>query len=232
MKKNYIVFFTTVLALTALCAFWGCSSSDDDDGPSPLQAEEAGLGKEITLTPTQGVQVYKMEDGSPFTPPTGEVTVRPRSSKFNSNYAAAVEAVSRITSTGMLTLKLPEYTYWGDYTDDLLAEEGITADPPDVKIARVDNFKATTGGFRLDNNSINTTNGESWRGVSYIYADKDAIVTGVYEDQNGEGMPVSFYVNLILKEGWNSIIQSLSGSNATVVTHIPGAGYRWEAYAD
>jgi hypothetical protein len=224
MKKNYTIVFAAVTALIVLCAFWGCSSSDDDDGPSLPHAEEAGLG-DTEITVAAGVQVYKMEDGNPYVPGM-EVTVRPRSSKFDSNYAGAVEAVSKITSDGKLTLKLPVYTYWGDYTDDLLEEQGITADPSDVKIARVDNFRPTTSGVRLDNNN---TNGESWRGVSYIYADKDAIVMGVYEDQNGDGLPVSFYVDMILKQGWNSVIQSsLSGSNATVVTGIPGAGYRWE----
>jgi hypothetical protein len=32
MKKNYTIVFVFITALIALCAFWGCSSSDDDDG--------------------------------------------------------------------------------------------------------------------------------------------------------------------------------------------------------
>jgi hypothetical protein len=105
--------------------------------------------------------------------------------------------------------------------------ERLTANPPDVKTAAVNNFKFSDSGsdFRLDNN--NATGGGR---VIYMYADKDAIIKGVYEDDG-----VTLYVNLILKKGWNSVIESWSGSNpdsATQATGIPGAGYRWEVSDD
>jgi hypothetical protein len=225
MKKNYTVVFAVIVALLVLCAFWGCSSSDDDDdGPSLPHAEEAGLGNtEITLA--TGVQVYSKADGTPYAP-DGEKQVRPRNSHRlgNSYLAAVISAGSKITFNGNLTPKLPVYTpYWSDY-DAPPRDKFLTADPPDVKIARVENFSANSGEFRLDNNH---TNGASW--VHYMYANKDAIVTGVYKEELN-GVPFSWYVNLKLKEGWNSVIQSVSVSNSTVteVTGFPSAGYRWE----
>jgi hypothetical protein len=44
MKKNYTVVFATVLALIALCAFWGCSSSGDDDDFTPQPAKNVYVG--------------------------------------------------------------------------------------------------------------------------------------------------------------------------------------------
>ncbi|MDR1316185.1 MAG: hypothetical protein LBK13_04850 [Spirochaetales bacterium] len=47
MKKNYTIVFAFIAALIALCAFWGCSSSDDDDGND---FGDDGVPKSIKVT--------------------------------------------------------------------------------------------------------------------------------------------------------------------------------------
>jgi hypothetical protein len=230
MKKNYTVVFAVIVALLVLCVFWGCSSSDDDDdGPSLPHAEEAGLGNtEITLA--TGVQVYNKADGTPYTPGV-EYLVRPRDrQQLGNSYCAAVEAVSKVTSDGKLTLKLPVYnTYWSEHKfNGTTFWDGldITANPPNTKIAYVDNFfiiLSSSNSLMLQNNNVN---GESK--ATYMYADRDAIVTASFEGEGDDGEPITIYVNAILKQGWNSVIESVSGSTWTIVSGNHGAGYRWE----
>ncbi|MDR1286186.1 MAG: hypothetical protein LBK08_01115 [Treponema sp.] len=218
MKKNYTIVFTAVLALIALCAFLGCDSGGDDDGSSLPLAEVASLGTgEITLA--EGAQVYN-EDGTPYTPGTGK-TVRPESGDVGSSYADAVAAVSGIDAAGKLTLKLPVFTslYWDAFGGTTMPA-GLTANPSDVKLADMTYLHVDGGALRLRRNN---TNG---RGVvSYTYVDKDAVITGEFDD-HGE----TIFANLILKLGWNLVIEGRFGSNTAMVTGSPGDGYRWEVY--
>jgi hypothetical protein len=215
MKKNYTIVFAVIAALIVLCAFWSCSSSDDDDGPSLPQAEEASLGN-VQITVADRVQVYKT-DGSEYKPGSA-VAVEPKSSNSIS-YTAAVAALSNIDANGKLTLKLPIFTYWSEINPTKFQNDGLTAVPPDVRTAEIRTLEITVSGtrFELYNNS---TNGQS--NARYIYADKDATIQGVEDDGDT--------IDLILKAGWNSVIKkNVSGSDWAIVTGKHGSGYRWEA---
>jgi hypothetical protein len=221
MKKNYTIVFAAITALIALCAFWGCSSGDDnDDGPSLPPAEEAWLGDKVIML-AEGEQVYQ-EDGTPcvFNPGTPTKTVRPRN--VGASYVTAVETVSSIDEYGILTLKLPPYntTYWTEFTGTL--DTGLTADPPDVKHVMVEDFGVSDSeGFRFRKRN------ETWsEGINYIYVDKDARIYGV-TTVNDAGGQHTVYVNLILKKGWNLIITKFSGSDYEMKTGIPGDEHRW-----
>jgi hypothetical protein len=204
MKKNYKVFFAVIAALIVLCAFWGCSSSDDDDGPSLPNAEEAGLGNDAQITLATEEQVYNT-DGSHYNSTT-DVEPHTDSSSFNDD----VKGLSDITS-GKLTLKLPRFTYWGEVDPSWLQALGFTATPSDVQTFYM-------GSLDLNSAALRKTDGTNE--VKYIYADKDARIQGTSE----EGTPI----DLILKQGWNQVIEGPSG----MVTGNPGAGYKWVAFDD
>jgi hypothetical protein len=215
MKKNYTVFFAVIAALIALCAFWGCSSSDDDDdGPSLPPAEEAGMG-DVEISIAAGEQVYKT-DGSEYKPGIAKDVLTP-SGDAGDNYADDVIAAgSTITAEGKLTLKLPVFTHWSDADVEVwhTGMEGLTANPSDVKTLHVGSFFISGG------SEFGQKNAE--HDVSYVYADKDARIQGTSPD--GEW---TIHAELILKQGWNSIIWTESGSNLYMRTGIPGAGYKW-----
>jgi hypothetical protein len=223
MKKNYTMVFAVVTVLIALCAFWGCSSSDDDDGPSLPNAEEAGLG-DVEISIAAGEQVYETNGTTPYTFAPGPVkTVKTYASDTGLSYISDVVAAgSEITYEGKLTLKLPVFTHWDDTDVDIwhTEMEGLTANPSDVKTFHVGSFAINSG--ELD---LGQTNGT--HDVSYVYADKDATIQGV---TNEDGM--TFHVNLKLKKGWNSVIGGSSGSGWTMATGTPDGTYKWVVYAD
>jgi hypothetical protein len=226
MKKNYTMVFAIVAVLIALCAFWGCSSSDDDDGPSLPNAEEAWLG-DGEYSVVAGVQVYQA-DGSAYNPGT-EKPVRPRNiNRLGSSYATAVtSAGSKITSDGKLTLKLPDYTpYWNDY-DGPEEDQFLTVNPSNTKFAHVEEFQVNNGEFRLTNSNTNGVNL-----ITYMYADRDATITAAAVNIEEEGEPFYWNVHLKLKKGWNLVIETESDSGETLVTGTPGAGYRWTVSDD
>ncbi|MDR1317924.1 MAG: hypothetical protein LBK13_13745 [Spirochaetales bacterium] len=224
MKKNYTMVFATVTALIALCAFWGCSSSDDDDGPSLPQAEEASLGN-VQITVADGVQVYKADGTTPYTFTPGPAKQVTTYNHVSGSYAAAVAALSSIDANGKLTLKLPVVTDWTGFDSNGFQDDGLAADPFDVKTVEIRTlvFSVSSDNFELDN--INTTNGDTLR---YIYADKDARISGVEDDGDT--------VDLILKQGWNAVIKirgkNGTGSGGALVTGKHGSGYRWVASDD
>jgi hypothetical protein len=59
--------------------------------------------------------------------------------------------------------------------------------------------------------------------VFLAYANKDGTATGV----TTEGTD-TFNFNLALKEGWNTVIQTRTGTSVTVKTGTPGSDFRWE----
>ncbi|MDR1317147.1 MAG: hypothetical protein LBK13_09775 [Spirochaetales bacterium] len=204
MKKNYTVFFAVIAALIVLCAFWSCSSSDDDDGPSLPNAEEASLGDDAQVPLATVEQVYDA-DGDPYNS-TNNVEPHTDSSSFNTG----VKTLSSISS-GKLTLELPRFTYWGEVDPLWLQTMGFTANPSDVQTFYM-------GGLDVDSTSFMLNKTDGTNEVKYIYADRDAVIQGTGGDEEG-----IFVANLILKQGWNLAI-----SNPTSMrTAIPGAGYKW-----
>jgi hypothetical protein len=213
MKKNYKVFFAAIAALIVLCAFWGCSSSDDDDGPS---LPEGFLGDE-QITIAEGVQVYK--DGSEYKPVSAQ-TVRAQFSQTGASYAAL--DLGSIDTDGILTLNLPVFTYWSEIGGGVnLVGLGLTVVPPDVKVVMVEDFPVDGRHLRFRNK-----NSGNRGAINYIYANKDAHISGQIPVSGGQQ-----YVNLILKKGWSSsIIDFLSDSPASDSTSVignPGDGFKW-----
>ncbi|MDR1316700.1 MAG: hypothetical protein LBK13_07485 [Spirochaetales bacterium] len=202
MKKNYTVVFAAVTALIALCAFWGCSSSDDDDGPSLPNAEESGLGNETSIS---GERVYN-NNGTSYSPGSTMKTVWADDS--GSVYKAVVAANSRIETNGTLTLKLSDFISAGDWSQvdaNQFQTDGLQVTPSDVRTVLVG-----VHGIRTDDFKLAKTNGTHT--AEFVYADKDATVQGVN-------------VDLILQQGWNWIIADIS--SGTVITGIPDSTYRW-----
>jgi hypothetical protein len=216
MKKNYTVFFAVIAALIALCAFWGCSSSDDDDGPP-----EGFLGNaQITLA--DGEQVYK-EDGSNYIPVSAPEAVR-TSNNCGASYGDSVAALSSIDATGKLVLKLPVITNWSETLDEGYLEEGTPADPSDVRVVLADNFRVPDiAGKKARLKKVKGANNY----VIYTYADKDAHVWGESDDQG-----THITMEMFLKRGWNVGIASVSGSNETWVNGSPGDGYKWTLFVE
>ncbi|MDR1315428.1 MAG: hypothetical protein LBK13_01035 [Spirochaetales bacterium] len=220
MKRNYTVIFAAALALIVLCAFWGCDSSDDDDGPSLPHAEEASLGTgEITLA--TGEQVYEADGATHYSPSNTGKTIRTHND-IGSSYVPLVSAASSISDSGILTLKLPAYSYWAESDNGgRIEEEGLTADPPDVLTVHIWDFVVESSSDAFYRAVVEKRKGTD--SVTYLCANKDARIWGEVEDDG-----IRFSVNLILKQGWNSVIVSDSGSR-TIVSGSPGSGYRWIA---
>ncbi|MDR1315851.1 MAG: hypothetical protein LBK13_03160 [Spirochaetales bacterium] len=239
MKKNYTIVFIAVAVLIVLCAFWGCSSSDDDDdGPSLPNAEDGFLGNG-TLSIEPEPQVYSKTDGiTPYTftgPGTKSVRTRDDDMSLGSNYALgnnyqnAVAAISSIDEHGKLTLKLPAVTSWEDFNNGDISGVGITVNPPDVKVGELKRFFVSdTPEDLVLSYSYENINGESL--VHYVYANQDASVSGVKTWTNsGDGNEYPLYMNLTLKQGWNSVlwIPFSNPEHWEVKTGLPGAGYKW-----
>ncbi|MDR1317667.1 MAG: hypothetical protein LBK13_12420 [Spirochaetales bacterium] len=224
MKKNYTIVFAVIAAVIVLCAFWGCSSSDDDDGPSLPPAEEAPLGN--TMIPlAEGEQVYEA-NGSPYNPGSTKNVKPETDTSGSSSFHADLETLSSITADGKLTLKLPVFTdtYWNECNNEYIyikEGDGLTANPSDVRYAHVHDFRVVSESLRL----VKTKGANT---VTYLYVDKDARIWG--ETEEGDGM--TNHVNLNLKRGWNSVIQSVSGSNMTTAGGIPDGDYKWVVEAD
>jgi hypothetical protein len=225
MKKNYTIVFAAVTALIVLCAFWGCDSSDDDDGLLLPLAEEASLGN-TTITPiTTNEQVYKKSDGNPCDS-VSPGDVRTSVSNTGSNYRLTVAEISSITANGKLTVKLPVFTQWDDvdpaWLQKEVLEKGFTAviNPPDVQIVSVGVFQAS--GIP----DMRKTNGPQVN--EYWYANKDAIIQAV---SNADGETVTI-LNLNLKLGWNSVITTTLGGAVTGTTGRPDSSFKWTAYDD
>ncbi|MDR1315924.1 MAG: hypothetical protein LBK13_03530 [Spirochaetales bacterium] len=149
--------------------------------------------------------------GSP-SPPRAETAMQTYSNDSDPGYAEA--ALGSIDADGKLTLKLPVISQWTGIPI-WHTKMGLTADPSDVRTVYVGSLKVADEGLELIK-----TNGTS--SVSYIYADKDALITGK-AGENGTAV----YVNLILKKGWNSVIEGPSGSNRTMASGSPDDTYKW-----
>jgi hypothetical protein len=54
MKKNYTIVFAVITALIALCAFWGCDSSGDDDDGSSSVSNTIGSAADLAKIGTPG----------------------------------------------------------------------------------------------------------------------------------------------------------------------------------
>jgi hypothetical protein len=210
MKKNYTLVFAAGAILIVLCAFWGCSSSDDDDGP-PLPD---GLGNETSIS---GEPVYNSDGTTPYDPLGAVKTIRTSPSNTGSTYSAAVAANSRIETDGTLTLKLPDFAssgVWAEVDPNQLQDMGLQVNPSNARI-----FTVGTQGVRTDSSDLLKTNGTYT--AEYVYADKDATVKGVLNDE-----AVERSVNLILRKGWNWIITAKSDPQ-DVTTGTPDSTYRW-----
>ncbi|MDR1317156.1 MAG: hypothetical protein LBK13_09820, partial [Spirochaetales bacterium] len=55
----------------------------------------------------------------------------------------------------------------------------------------------------------------------YAYANKDAVITGIDDDNAG------MIINLILKRGWNSLIIDWSVSPPTMKNGSPDDSFKW-----
>jgi hypothetical protein len=225
MKKNYTMVFTIALALIALCAFWGCSSSDDDDdGPSLPYAEEASLGDVNISLATGEEQVYNA-DGSEYKPGSPK-EVWTYSSETSPSYSDDVAGLSSIDADGKLTLDLPVFTYWDEVEVSWHTDMGFTTvKPPDVRTAHVGELSvgASSGSREC---ILWKTNGTSM--AEYIYADKDAVITGK-SSPNEEGGTMT--ANLILKKGWNLAIgYNAPDGSISLASGDPGPAFRWEVF--
>ncbi|MDR1316435.1 MAG: hypothetical protein LBK13_06135 [Spirochaetales bacterium] len=203
MKKNYTMVFAAGLALIALCVFWGCDSSDDDDSPSPEE--------QISIT---GKQVYG-DDGSEYRPSSVQTIRASSSSDTGASYAALT--LGSIDTNGNLTLNLPAFTQWSEVGGG--TEPEITADPQNVRVVMLPSFIVDDGELRNIKRNGATVDAV----IVYTYADKDAHIYGTTSE--GE------VVNLTLKKGWNSVIKVLSGSK-TMTSGSPDAGFKWEVWED
>ncbi|MDR1317507.1 MAG: hypothetical protein LBK13_11615 [Spirochaetales bacterium] len=217
MKKNYTIVFPSIVILIVLCAFWGCSSSGDDDGP-PLPD---GLGDETSIS---GEQVYNSDATTPYGPLGAVKTVQtdpgnPSSVGTGSTYSAAVAVDSRIETNGTLTLKLPDFAssgVWAEVGSNQLQDMGLQVNPSNVRTVLVGMY-----GILADSFSLLKTNGTHT--AEYIYADRDATVKGVLND-----VPGGRNVNLILRKGWNWLITDMSsGSEGELTTGAPDSSYKW-----
>jgi hypothetical protein len=203
MKKNYTIVFAVIAALIALCAFCGCSSSDDDDGPSG------------DLQISTGEQVYN-KNGTEYKP--GSVKqVQTHTNDTGASYAALT--VGSIDADGKLILNLPAFTQWGEVGGGTVT--GLTAEPSNVKVVGVSCFLVAGRVFL----NKNTDSAAEWI-INYIYADRDAHIYGQDTVEGGQQE-----LNLILKKGWNTEIiyfpSDFPSSNSTAVVGNPGAGYKW-----
>jgi hypothetical protein len=231
MKKNYTIVFAVIAALIALCAFWGCSSSDDDDSPysPPLPpAEEAGLG-DVEITVAAGEQVYNADGTTPYTfAPGAAKVVWVANSDIGSNYNTAVAALSSIDSNGKLTLKLPVFSFWADADVKVWhTEVGLTAVPSDVQTAQVSTLKFGSS-LGITENMLRKTNADGTSEVYYVYADKDA---EIHDETSPDEEGKTGRVDLILKKGWNLAIgYNAPDGSISLTSGDPGPAFRWEVY--
>jgi hypothetical protein len=188
------------------------------DGSSLPDAEIASLGN-IEIEPATGVRVYN-ENGGAYNP-GAEKKVWALSGDAGDTYMnAVVTAGSNITSDGKLTLKLPVFSSYGNWDEITSFHEkaGLTANPSDVKTVYLGSLDVGDGEKELVRRKTSAE-------IDYLYADKNAVVQGVYVDNGYTG-----HINMILKKGWNLIIETRTGpSTWTFVTGIPSdlADYKW-----
>jgi hypothetical protein len=173
----------------------------------------------IDLSGMTNVQVYN-EDGTEYTE-TVTFTHRVHGNASleetelgNHGNPAPLEVVTG----GKLNLSA-----WGTYsiasgdTENDIARyigEGLTATPSTgVKV---------THGLVGDTGFKNATDTKRlyWEGFRLVYTDTDVIITGTNTADDG-------YVNLNLKQGWNTVIGTADGEKMSYVSGVPGANNRW-----
>ncbi|MDR1179790.1 MAG: hypothetical protein LBK44_04730, partial [Spirochaetales bacterium] len=108
--------------------------------------------------------------GDSPSPPRAETAMRTDPNNTDPGYADSGTALGSIDADGKLTLRLPVISQWTGIPI-WHTKMGLTADPSDVRTVYVGSLKVADEGLELIK-----TNGTS--SVSYIYADKDALITG------------------------------------------------------
>jgi len=88
-----------------------------------------------------------------------------------------------------------------------------------------------TSGLKIFHNSLfndGSGNSISWdkqnpeAEVSFCYANMDGTISGSVSYPGG-----SFLVNMALKQGWNTVINTWNGTTETLVTGTPDSSFKW-----
>jgi len=121
---------------------------------------------------------------------------------------------------------------------DWFSDPGITKSPADLKCYDYSMLCTQDGKYILGINGTDDGNGNSVY-VSTVYASKDAIVTGEFNENytadNGFTTSYKYTYNMNLKKGWNYMISTstvtpgLWSSTYTASTELP-SGCKWTVY--
>jgi hypothetical protein len=204
LTKPLIFLFTLCVFLFS---FVSCPTPPEEEEPE----EEGGPDGFIGLTIDREFTGVTNASNTTFTH-----VVEPPSlfSPLNDFFTTTPEV--KLTTDGKFTLKL------GEVKQSKLIDYPW---PSSVKVTP--GLQIFSCGVFFDGTNLTYTKQITWRkddygSVTLFYANKDGTINGT---ETRDGMTMTY--NVSLKQGWNTVIATVSGSNVTGTSGHPDASYKW-----
>jgi len=185
---------------------------------------DGSLGNTLTI---KDAQVYTLDGDKPGSQYNGTVE--------GLNYALSAISIPSLTdgingtpsvtlTNGILNVMLgtPKDSVLSSLDSAMGQTQGVTVSPSGAKFFQLSGFSPSA--------SWNGTTVQQRRAdgfVMYLYCDKDVNVTGKASGTNGNGQTWTMDVAMYLKAGWNSVIQTSTGSVGSQKTGKPAADDKW-----